>query len=206
LLLLGWRCQITCASKDTHPELGINETSFLALLKLWNDSEVEKVFQKHAEKGQTSASLPGHKLRDALRELGVAHGEQGGQPAEAGYSLDDFKRIARQPSETELWMQMMPMASMLARSFRKMTLKELEAISKDEVSAGFQAFAACVKAMFEQRLEKLMNQTKKLQNLPSSNDNDSKFGGVLEGGDVGDFHRGLADRLGESRGIFILIF
>jgi len=187
LLLLGWHYQISCASKDTQTELGTSET-LLALLKLWDDSEVEMVFEKHAEKGQTSALLAGHKLRDALRELGVVRGAQGGQ---RWYSLDDFKQIARQPSETELWMQMIPMASLLACSFGKMTLEELKDISKDGVSAGFLAFSECVKAMFEQRLMKLKNLKEKA--LPSD---DSKFGGVLAGGTVDDFHSGLADRLG----------
>jgi len=90
---------------------------------------------------------------------------------------------------------MMPFANLFARSFGEKNLEELKNISKDEVSAGCQLFLNCVKAMFEQRRGKLRNQTSKLQALPEG---DSKFGGVLEGGNVDDFHRGIAERLGES--------
>jgi hypothetical protein len=51
-----------------------------------------------------------------------------------------------------------------------------------------------VAGMVESRLQKLKDQKEKLRDLPSD---ETKFGGKLEGGDVEDFHRGIADRLGE---------
>jgi len=163
---------------------------------LWDDSKVQDVFDKYKEahgRDQASGpSLSGQKLIDALKELGIALEEPGPEHAE---DLEDFKRIARQPSDTELWMQTMPMANILARSFRNLNLKQLEKISEEEVLAGFQVFSDTVKEMFKLRLTKLRKQKEKLQALPSD---DSKFGGYLEGGNVDEFHRGIAERLGES--------
>ena len=131
------------------------------------------------------------KLEEALRELGVSPV----QHAEGVMTLDDFKRVARQLSEAEQWIQMIPLAGLLARAFRKRDLDGLENLQPDEVASGFEAFSSAATAMVETRLRKLKDQKQKLRDLPSD---DSKFGGQLEGGNVEDFHRGLADRLGNS--------
>ena len=49
----------------------------------------------------------------------------------------------------------------------------------------------------ERRLVKLKDQKAKLDDLKVT-DGGSKFCGVLEGGNVDDFHSGLSDRLGKD--------
>jgi len=131
------------------------------------------------------ASLPA-----ALRELGSHEDPQ--QPVDF-MTLDDLKRIARQPSEAEQWIQMIPLAGLLARAFAKTDLDGLENLQPGEVTAGFEVFSRAVTGMVQTRLRKLKDQKEKLRDLPSD---ETKFGGKLEGGDVEDFHRGIADRLG----------
>ena len=137
----------------------------------------------------SSGLLPPARLPAALRELGSHEDHPQGDPL----TLDDFKRVARQPSEAEQWIQMIPLAALLARAFRKTDLDGLENLQPAEVTAGFEVFSHAVAGMVENRLRKLKDQKEKLRDLPSD---DTKFGGKLEGGDVEDFHRGIADRLG----------
>lgn len=158
-----------------------------SLLKAYDDEEVARAFDRCKEAGV----LVPAKLEEALRELGVSPV----QHAEGVMTLDDFKRVARQPSEAEQWIQMIPLAGLLARAFRKRDLDGLENLQPDEVASGFEAFSSAATTMVETRLRKLKDQKQKLRDLPSD---DSKFGGQLEGGNVEDFHRGLADRLGNS--------
>jgi hypothetical protein len=166
-----------------------------AFLKVWDDVEIEKVFDKHKEQAgldQKSAFLSGAKLQAALQELGI-------HPAGSTERVDpdEFKRMARQPNEAEQWFQMIPFASLLSRSLSKTTLGDLENLQTGEIALGLQVFSQGVQVILEQRLnklKKLMNEEKKFQNLHG--DNVSKFGGVLEGGSVEDFHHGLSDRLG----------
>jgi len=164
-----------------------------SLLKAYDDEEVARAFDRCKEAGV----LVPAKLEEALRELGVSPV----QHAEGVMTLDDFKRVARQPSEAEQWIQMIPLAGLLARAFRKRDLDGLENLQPDEVTAGFEVFTHAVAGMVENRLRKLKDQKEKLRDLPSD---ETKFGGKLEGGDVEDFHRGIADRLGAPL-LFLLI-
>ena len=138
----------------------------------------------------SSGLLPPASLPAALRELGSREDPQ--QPVDF-MTLDDLKRVARQPSEAEQWIQMIPLAGLLARAFAKTDLDGLENLQPGEVTAGFEVFSHAVAGMVENRLLKLKDQKEKLRDLPSD---ETKFGGKLEGGDVEDFHRGIADRLG----------
>ena len=134
-----------------------------------------------------SASLS--QLQSALRELGVQD-----SPSTEPVDLDEFKRIARRPSDAEQWLQMMPLASLLARCLGRMDLDGLETLQPGELNIGIRVFSQGIKTMLESRLNTLKDQRAKFRCLPSD---DSKFGGKLEGGNVKDFHNGLADRLGE---------
>ena len=90
---------------------------------------------------------------------------------------------------------MIPLAGLLARALRKSDLDGLENLQSDEVALGFEAFSSAATTMVETRLLKLKDQKQKLRDLPSD---DSKFDGQLEGGNVDDFYRGLAERLGNK--------
>jgi len=181
-------CQIPCSS-ELHPTL-------TAFLKVWDDVEIEKIFDKYKEQpgpDQKSASLPAGKLRAALGELGAPQET----PNSAPVDLDEFKRIARQPNEAEQWFQMIPFASLLSRSLGTTTLDGLKNLQMGELTLGLQVFYEGVQVMLERRLEKLkklMNQEKELHAVHG--DDQTKFGGVLGGGTVKDFHHGLSDRLG----------
>jgi hypothetical protein len=148
----------------------------------------------------SSGLLPPAMLPAALRELGSHEDPQQRDPM----TLDDFKRVARQPSEAEQWIQMIPLAGLLARAFAKTDLDGLEKLQPGEVNVGFEVFSHAVAGMVESRLRKLKDQKERLRDLPSD---ETKFGGKLEGGDVEDFHRGIADRLGAPSLFFgLLIF
>ena len=88
---------------------------------------------------------------------------------------------------------MMPLAGLLARSLGETHLKGLGSLGEEHVSAGLQVFSQSVESMVRERLRRLKDQLAKLRAVSGN----SKFGGQLEGGSVDDFHRGIADRLGE---------
>jgi len=180
------RCQIPCSSEALN--------KLTTFLKVWDDVEIEKIFDKYKDATDSdpkSASLSAEKLQAALQELCIQ-----GSPAGSTewVDLDEFKRIARQPNEAEQWFQMIPFASLLSRSLGKATLEGLENLQQDQLILGLQVFSRGVQVLLEQRLEKLKDQKKKLQFVQG--DHETKFGGVLEGGSVDDFHHGLSDRLG----------
>jgi len=158
-----------------------------SFLRLCDDEEIQRVFDKYSGHGSLSAQ----RLKAALEDLGAS----ANMPLETlEVSLDDFKRIARQPSEAELWIQMMlPMAGLLAHCLGQRDLDGLQHLGKGEIQAGLQLFYQGVEAMAGKGLGKLKEQKEKLQAVNGN----SKFGDVLEGGTVEDFHRGLADRLGK---------
>jgi len=110
--------------------------------------------------------------------------------------LDEFKRVARQPSEAEQWLQMIPFASLLSRCLGTTALDELENFQEGQWIPGLRVFFQGVQALLQQRLRKLKDQNKKLRLVQG--DDETKFGGVLEGGSVDDFHHGLSDRLGKN--------
>jgi len=159
---------------------------------------MEKIFDKYQKQtgpDQKSASLSTDKLQAALRELGAPQEA----PSSAPVDLDEFKRIARQPNEAEQWFQMIPFASLLSRSLGTTTLDGLKNLQVGELALGLQVFYEGVQVMLKRRLEKLrklMNEERKFQNLRG--DDQTKFGGVLEGGNVDHFHKGLSDRLGKE--------
>ena len=180
-------CQIH-GSSELHPTL-------TAFLKVWDDAELETMFRKYAGQTGSDPSLSAEKLQAALRELGVQESPASAERVE----LDEFKRIARQPNSAEQWFKMIPFASLLSRSLGKTTLDDLKDLQWDELARGLKLFNEGVQVMLKQRLEKLrklMNEETKFQNL--RRDDQTKFGGVLEGGNVDDFHKGLSDRLGKE--------
>ena len=147
------------------------------------------MFKKHKD-AEKDAMHPKSLLK-ALLDLDVDHQ---GPCAQDQLTLDDFKRIARQPSEAEQWIQMVPLAGLMARALGKRDLDGLENLQPGEMSSGLLAFSEGVKTTIEERLQKLKDQRAKLRDIPGG---ESKFGGLLEGGSVDDFHHGLSDRLGE---------
>ena len=180
--------QIPCSS-ELHPTL-------TAFLKVWDDEEIETVFRKYTEQAGSDL-LSAEKLQAALLELDA----RPTPPASTeSVELDEFKRIARQPNKAEQWFQMIPFASLLSRSLGTITLDDLKNLQAGELVLGLKLFYEGVQVMLQQRLEKLrklMDQEKELQNLHGNDQ--TKFGGVLEGGSVDDFHHGLSDRLGECQ-------
>jgi len=158
------------------------------ILKLYDDDAVCEVFKKYKDSGKDT--LNPENLPEALLDLDVAHHVP---TTHDPLTLDDFKRIARQPSEAEQWIQMVPLAGLMARAFGKKDLDGLEALQPGDMSSGLLAFSEGVRKTIEGRLQKLKHQKAKLRDLPSG---ESKFGGLLEGGSVDDFHHGLSDRLG----------
>jgi len=158
------------------------------ILKLYDDDEVSQVFKKH--KDAEKETMHPKSLLKALLDLDVDHQ---GPSAQDQLTLDDFKRIARQPSEAEQWIQMVPLAGLMARALGKKDLDGLETLQPGDMSSGLLAFSEGVRKTMEGRLQKLKHQKAKLRDLPSG---ESKFGGLLEGGSVDDFHHGLSDRLG----------
>ena len=158
------------------------------MLALYDDEEVAKVFDAH--KDAEAGTLKPEHLPAALKELQVTCQDPSSTDP---LTLDDFKRIARQPNEAEQWFQMVPLAGMMARAFGKKELSGLEELSKDQMTSGLQVFYQGIKAIMERRLVKLKGQKAKL-----ATDGGSKFGGVLEGGNVDDFHSGLSDQLGKN--------
>ena len=179
-------CQVPCSSEALN--------KLTTFLKVWDDVEIEKIFDKYKEPTDSdpkSASLSAEKLQAALQELCIQ-----GSPAGSTewVDLDEFKRIARQPNEAEQWFQMIPFASLLAFSLSIKTLDKLEGLQQGYIILGLQAFSQGVQAVLERRLKKLKDQKAKLEVVP---DGESKFGGFLEGGNVDDFYHGLSDRLGK---------
>jgi len=162
------------------------------MLALYDDEEVAKVFDAH--KDAEAGTLKPEHLPAALKELQVTCQDPSSTDP---LTLDDFKRIARQPNEAEQWFQMVPLAGMMARAFGKKDLNGLEELSRDQMTSGLQVFYRGVEATMERRLVKLKDQKAKLDDLKVT-DGGSKFGGVLEGGNVDDFHSGLSDRLGKD--------
>jgi len=162
-----------------------------SILALYDDDAVEKVFATH--KDPTTKTLKPEKLPDALKDLCVTGQDLSSKEP---FTLDDFKRIARQPNEAEQWFQMIPFASLLSSTVGKTTLDEIEKLGTGEVDLGLQAFLRRLQVMVKERLEKLKDQLAKLGKVEVS-DGGSKFGGVLEGGKVDDFHHGLSNRLGK---------
>ena len=155
------------------------------VMMLYDDEEVSEIFGRSAG---PDGLISAENLKNALAGLGVSV-ESGGD-----LGLEEFKRVARSPSEAEQFFQMMPLAGLLARSLRKSDLVGLEGLTDDEVRTGLQAFNESVRRVVGERLRKLKGQ---LANLRAVDHGNSKFGGQLEGGTVDDFHHGIADRLGE---------
>ncbi len=158
------------------------------VLKLYEIEEIHRVFDK-CESSVKDGFLSIKDLKMALAEFDVMYD---GDAASGGF--DELKRILLQPSEAEEWIQMMPLASLLARSLGVTSLDGLEHLQDDEVHGGLRVFSDCVTILLQRKLLKLKIQNKKMQDLPSG---ESKFGGKLEGGTVEDFHHGLTDRLGK---------
>ena len=160
------------------------------IMMLYDDEEVRNIFGRSAGPDRL---LSTENLEKALAGLGVSV-ESG---AGGDLDLEDFKRVARSPSEAEQFFQMIPLAGLLARSLRKSDLAGLEGLTDEEVLTGLQAFNESVRRVVGERLRKLKGQ---LANLRAVDHGNSKFGGQLEGGTVDDFHHVLADRLGEFLG------
>jgi len=166
------------------------------ILALYDDDEVAKVFDAH--KDAEAGTLKPEHLPAALKELQVTC-----QDLKEPLTLDDFKRIARQPNEAEQWFQMIPFSGLLSRSVGKTTLDQIEKLETHEMDRGLQAFFERLQAIVKQRMVKLKSHREKLDKVP---DGESKFGGLLEGGDVDDFHRGLADRLGKNIELCCMVY
>jgi len=47
--------------------------------------------------------------------------------------LDEFKRVARSPSEAEQWAQNMPLAGLLAHSLKSVGLKDLAELTEEQI-------------------------------------------------------------------------
>jgi len=124
------------------------------MLALYDDDEVAKVFDAH--KDPTTKTFKPEHLPTALKELQVTCQDLSSNDP---LTLDDFKRIARQPNEAEQWFQMVPLAGMMARAFGKKDLNGLKQLPKDQMTSGLQVFYRGVEAIMDRRLAGLKDQT-----------------------------------------------
>jgi len=114
------------------------------VLRLYEDDELCKVFDESAGH---SGTLPAKHLKKALNDLDVSP-EIDAHPM----NLDDFKRLARQPSEAETWIHSMPLAGVLARSFDYP--REWAKFSEEEVSRRLQVFNLCVGKLVREKIKR----------------------------------------------------
>ena len=193
------------------------------LLKLSDDEEIRKVFDgfKTAdhESSSHSKSMPVDKLEHALKTLGISvknmeevvreldksDGDESG--AVENLSLETFMRIVRRPSEVEQWIQLMPLAALLARSLEltcsKTSMDGLEQLQETEISSSFGLFFQVVTQLFRKRIEKLKCHKQQEVSI-KGNPKYGTSGYKMVGGTVEDFHKGLGERMGRLD--FVLLF
>ena len=112
-------------------------------------------------------------------------------------TLDDFKRIARQPSEAEQWIQMVPLAGLMARCFGAQDIDDVVVLS--ELSKGLDLFRVLVETMINDKLTKLREQYQKMKGM-SDDPGNLKFGTgrhKIKGGHADHVYGGLQDRVGK---------
>lgn len=112
------------------------------------------------------------------------------------FDFDDFKLIARQPNEAEQWIQMIPLAGLLARCLRKEDMEGLEMLNDEEIDYGMGLFYRCATKLVKERLHLMKSVREKMTSLTTSNSKFGTAGFKLQGGSVDDFHKGLAERMG----------
>ena len=122
-----------------------------ATFKVLDDNEVRNVFEKHTNY-QVFGTLSAPSLNAALCELGIT--EDPGAQSEVDF--DAFKRIARRPTEVELWIQsQLPLAALLAMclSTRQTTLTEFANSNDDDLNRGLQKFQFAVSKLVRGKIK-----------------------------------------------------
>ena len=114
-----------------------------AFFRVWDDSEMEKIFDKY----KTQSWLSAEQLQAALRELGVQD-RASSEPVD----LNRFKTIARRPSERA---QSMPLAQLLEHSLGP---TDVAALTDDEICRGLRVFGDRVLGLVRDKI-RLMKET-----------------------------------------------
>ena len=142
------RCQIPCSSDALH--------KLTTFLKVWDDVEIEKIFDKYKEPTDSNPkSLSAEKLQAALQELGIRPTGS----ATSGVDLDEFKRVARSPSEAEQWAQNMPLAGLLAHSLKSVGLKDLAELTEEQIDCRVGIFHECLVRLVKDKIRLLKKAT-----------------------------------------------
>ena len=156
-------CQVPCSSEALN--------KLTTFLKVWDDVEIEKVFDKYKEPTDSDPkSLSPEKLQAALQELGI---HPAGSTERA--DLDEFKRMARSPSEAEQWAQNMPLAGLLAHSLsgraNSAGLKDLALLTEEEIESRVGVFRDCLVRLVKDKIQLLKEAT----NAPYDQDRPTGF-------------------------------
>jgi len=181
------------------------------LLRVYEREEIRKVFDlyaavdKESSASEHAGSMPKDKLEEALKALDISAEDTKDAMKELDVdlsggtdklSLEAFVRIARRPSEVEQWIQMMPLAAILARSLRRTAMDELEQLQEHEIRDGLALFFQAVTQLFHKRLGELRSHRKEEESIKAGNAKYGTSGYKMVGGSVEDFHKGLEERMG----------
>jgi hypothetical protein len=151
-------------------------------LSCHDDDKIREVFDRY--KTGNLDTLPIARLGNAFQDLES-------QFATQGLNIDEFTRLARLPSESEHWIRLLPLESLLSRCLDKFFLRDLEHLSDDDIQTALHLFQDGVEILLKKNIETL-RATKDEEFLVAS----KKFGGEMAGGTIQNFHDGLSNRVG----------
>ncbi len=175
-----------------------------------NDSFVKDVFTRYMDQFKNIIALG--VLPDALRDLGIRLTldeitrlvETSDIDEKGGLNLQEFMKAINYQCKVEQWVASLPLPKLLAHclDFRDSEdpLREVSRLSTDELNASTEAYCKNLSKILSNALCALKQCYAAMDTIAAGDDKTgSKFQTFrMSAGNVGDFHKGLIGRVGES--------
>jgi hypothetical protein len=193
------------------------EANIKNLFDRLNAQRIDEVFLKFVD--ESSHKIPAVNFRPALVEMGIVTPpekmnelfKEAGIDDDAGMDKDEFIRVINMPSELEPWSSTLPLAKLLAACLEPMLariasasdpVRKVANLTSKEIHEVTVAFSGAMSLLLEEQAKELKLSYSLLDKLAAdgSDQSNTKFQIIpMNVGNSDNFHKGLANRVGEHR-------
>jgi hypothetical protein len=224
LLARKRNCQVA-ASKTTTSQFNANETiasQFISQIRLQVDDSFKRRDREYLKtifdlyKDQEKELIPDASLSSALKDLGIHVNEEEATQLtktmdlndDGGLDFQEFLNVVALPTPIELWARALPIAELVAAALPRNPsgsqdpLRDVSHTTTSELEVSCAVLMEGMKRLLTEQLEVLKSAFESLDRPSPSGNSEAaqKFQIVtMSVGNIGDFHEGLASRIGGAQ-------